>query len=112
MTGSRKSFLSALLFRVPELVRAWLCDVPLDMRAGPACSTRPNQILEVTLQAAKVPGPMGRRRMTYSTLYDAMATMDMITLIRSAIRGLLQVMVRWSPGCGHGCPVTMPINRP
>lgn len=36
------------------------------------------------------PGPPGRRRVLDSTpLYDAVATMDTITLIRSAIRGLL-----------------------
>lgn len=66
--------------------------VLVDMRARLARSDRPNRIFEVTLKAAKAAGLVGRRRVLDSTpLYDAVATMDTVTLIRSAIRGLLQV---------------------
>jgi hypothetical protein len=66
--------------------------VLVDMRARLARSTRPDRIFEVTLEAAKAAGLVGRRRVLDSTpLYDAVATMDTVTLIRSAIRGLLGV---------------------
>ena len=66
--------------------------VLVDMRARLARSDRPNRIFEVTLQAAKQAGLVGRKRVLDSTpLYDAVATMDTVTLIRSAIRGLLAV---------------------
>ncbi|BCQ06724.1 IS1182 family transposase ISMgi3 [Mycobacterium heckeshornense] len=66
--------------------------VLVDMRARLARSDRPNRIFEVTLEAAKAAGLVGRRRVLDSTpLYDAVATMDTVTLIRSAIRGLLKV---------------------
>jgi hypothetical protein len=66
--------------------------VLVDMRARLARSDRPNRIFEVTLEAAKQAGLVGRRRVLDSTpLYDAVATMDTVTLIRSAIRGLLKV---------------------
>jgi hypothetical protein len=46
----------------------------------------------VTLAGARAAGLVGRRRVLDSTpLYDAVATMDTVTLIRSAIRGLLKV---------------------
>ena len=64
--------------------------VLVDMRARLARSARPNRIFEVTLDAARAAGLVGRRRVLDSTpLYDAVATMDTVTLIRSAIRGLL-----------------------
>jgi hypothetical protein len=60
------------------------------MRARLRRSTRPDRIFEVGLQAAHAAGLVGRRRVLDSTpLYDAVATMDTITLIRSAMRGLL-----------------------
>ena len=44
------------------------------------------------LDAARAAGLVGKKRVLDSTpLYDAVATMDTITLIRSAIRGLLKV---------------------
>ncbi len=53
-------------------------------------SDRPDRIFEVALAAAGQAGLVGRRRVLDSTpLYDAVATMDTITLIRSAVRGLL-----------------------
>jgi IS5 family transposase len=64
--------------------------VLVDMRARLRRSTRPDRIFEVGLEAAHVAGLVGRRRVLDSTpLYDAVATMDTITLIRSAVRGLL-----------------------
>ena len=55
-------------------------------------SDRPDRIFEVALAAAGQAGLLGRRRVLDSTpLYDAVATMDTVTLIRSAIRGLLRV---------------------
>ena len=49
------------------------------------------RIFEATLQAAKGAGLVGRRRVLDSTpLYDAVATMDTVTMVRSAIRGLLR----------------------
>ena len=66
--------------------------VLVDMRARLARSERPDRIFEVTLEAAKSAGLVGRRRVLDSTpLYDAVATMDTVTLIRSAIRALLKV---------------------
>ena len=51
--------------------------VLVDMRARLARSARPNQIFEVTLDAARAAGLVGRRRVLDSTpLYDAVATMD------------------------------------
>lgn len=66
--------------------------VLVDMRARLARSARPNRIFETTLEAARAAGLVGRRRVLDSTpLYDAVATMDTVTLIRSAVRGLLRV---------------------
>jgi IS5 family transposase len=64
--------------------------VLVDMRARLRRSTRPNRIFEVGLEAAHAAGLVGRRRVLDSTpLYDAVATMDTVTLIRSVVRGLL-----------------------
>ena len=66
--------------------------VLVDMRARLAGSQRPGRIFEVTMEAARQAGLVGRRRVLDSTpLYDAVATMDTVTLVRSAIRGLLAV---------------------
>jgi len=66
--------------------------VLVDMRARLAASERPDRIFEVVLDTAKQAGLVGRRRVLDSTaLYDAVATMDTVTLLRSAIRGLLRV---------------------
>jgi hypothetical protein len=67
--------------------------VLVDMRARLARSTRSNRIFEVTLEVARQAGLVGRRRVLDSTpVYDAVATMDTITLLRSAIRGLLAAL--------------------
>jgi hypothetical protein len=66
--------------------------VLVDMRARLAKSADPRRIFAVTLQAASGAGLVGAKRVLDSTpLYDAVATMDTITLIRSAVRGLLRV---------------------
>jgi hypothetical protein len=65
--------------------------VLVDMRARLAASQRPKRIFEVTRQVAADAGLVGPRRVLDSTpLYDAVATMDTVTLIRSAVRGLLR----------------------
>jgi hypothetical protein len=75
-----------LAFDYPGFVHTVL----VDMRARLAASEDPDRIFEVVLDTAKRAGLVGRRRVLDSTaLYDAVATMDTVTLIRSAIRGLL-----------------------
>jgi len=65
--------------------------VLVDMRARLARSARPDRIFGVTVEVARQAGLVGRRRVVDSTpLYDAVATMDTVTLVRSAIRALLR----------------------
>jgi hypothetical protein len=65
--------------------------VLVDMRARLAASARPERIFEVTVAAARQAGLVGVRRVLDSTpLYDAVATMDTVTLLGAAIRGLLK----------------------
>jgi hypothetical protein len=62
--------------------------------AGPVGAA--DRVFEVTLEAARAAGLVGRRWVLDSTpLYDAVATMDTVTLVRPAIRGLLKA-------CGSG----------
>jgi hypothetical protein len=64
--------------------------VLVDMRARLDASSRPRRIFEVTVDAAQMAGLVGAKRVLDSTpLYDAVATMDTIVLIRSAMRALL-----------------------
>lgn len=64
--------------------------VLVDMRARLGRSERPKRIFEVTLEAAREAGVVSARRVLDSTpLYDAVATQDTVTMIRSAIRRLL-----------------------
>lgn len=66
--------------------------VLVDMRARLARSEAPNRIFDTVLAVADAAGLVGRKRVLDSTpIYDAVATMDTVTLIRSAIRGLLKV---------------------
>jgi hypothetical protein len=75
-----------LSFDYPGFVHTVL----VDMRARLAGSDDPDRIFEAVVEVAKAAGLVGRRRVLDSTsLYDAVATMDTVTLIRSAIRGLL-----------------------
>jgi hypothetical protein len=61
------------------------------MRARLRESDKPNRIFEAALQMANQAGLVGRRRVLDSTaLYDAVATQDTVTMIRSAIRKLLE----------------------
>jgi hypothetical protein len=65
--------------------------VLVDMRSRLRNSERPNRIFEAALEMAKAAGLVGRKRVLDSTaLYDAVATQDTVTMIRSAIRLLLQ----------------------
>jgi Transposase domain (DUF772) len=76
-TGGPKSFVHTVL---------------VDMRERLRKSENPDRIFEAAFSAAKAAGLLGKRRVLDSTpLYDAVATMDTVTLIRSAIRGLLKV---------------------
>lgn len=66
--------------------------VLVSMRARLRRSERPDRIFEVVLDVARQAGFVGRKRVLDSTaLYDAVATQDTITMIRSAIRGLLRI---------------------
>ena len=59
-------------------------------RARLAASDRPRRIFEVSLGAAREAGVVSTKRVLDSTpLYDAVATQDTVTMIRSAIRRLL-----------------------
>ncbi len=65
--------------------------VLVEMRMRLRGSERPDRVFEAALDAAKAAGLVGKKRVVDSTpLLDAVATMDTITLIRSAIRGLLR----------------------
>jgi hypothetical protein len=71
---------------------AFVHTVLVDMRARLRTSERPDRIFEAALDMAKKAGLVGRKRVLDSTaLYDAVATQDTVTMIRSAIRGLLRV---------------------
>jgi hypothetical protein len=73
--------------------------VLVDMRARLARSERPERIFERTLEVARGAGLLGVRRVLDSTpLYDAVATMDTVTLVRSAIRGVLAASGEREPG--------------
>ena len=66
--------------------------VLVDMRARLARSERPKRIFEVSYDAAREAGVVSAKRVLDSTpLYDAVATQDTVTMIRSAIRQLLAV---------------------
>jgi len=66
--------------------------VLVDMRARLAGSDDPKRVFNVSVEAASAAGLVGAKRVLDSTpLYDAVATMDTVTLVRSALRGLLRV---------------------
>ena len=66
--------------------------VLVNMRARLRDSADPHRIFRVSKEVAGEAGLIGMKRVLDSTpLYDAVATQDTVTLIRSAIRGLLRV---------------------
>ena len=66
--------------------------VLVDMRARLARSDKPQRIFDAVLEVAKSAGLIGRRRVLDSTpIYDAVATQDTVTMIQSAICGVLRV---------------------
>lgn len=67
--------------------------VLVDFRARLRGSDDPKRVFRVTRDVADEAGLVGTRRALDSTpLYDAVATMDTVTLVRSAIRRLLRVL--------------------
>ena len=65
--------------------------VLVDMRSRLARSAAPDRIFEVTLGVAREAGLVGLKRvMDSAPIYDAVSTQDTVTMIRSAIRGLLK----------------------
>jgi hypothetical protein len=65
--------------------------VLVNMRARLRRSEAPTRIFEAVLGIAKEAGLVGTRRVLDSTpLYDAVATQDTVTLVRSGIRGVLR----------------------
>ena len=65
----------------------------VDMRARLRNSATPDRIFEAVLDVAKKARLVGRKRIVDSTaLYDAVATQDTVTLVRSAIVGVLRVV--------------------
>ena len=65
--------------------------VLVDFRARLAASDRPDRIFDTVLDVARAAGLVGRKRVLDSTpIYDAVATQDTVTLIRSAVRQLLR----------------------
>src|SRR5580704_3162059 len=72
---------------------AFVHTVLVDMRARLRASQRPNRIFDAVVEMAKGAGLVGRKRVLDSTaLYDAVATQDTVTMLRSAIRALLVVV--------------------
>ena len=65
----------------------------VDMRARLRASAAPDRIFAAVLDVAKKAKLVGHKRIVDSTaLYDAVATQDTVTLVRSAIVGLLRVV--------------------
>ena len=108
----------AVHLRCPLAVRSWgrwlgrtgpgvVRTVLVDMRERLRRPDRPNRVFEVGLAAARAAGLVGRRRVLDSTpLYDAVATMDTVTLIRSAVRGPLSWRpASWLASFGRRSPV-------
>ena len=65
----------------------------VDMRARLRNSAAPDRIFEAVLDVAKKANLVGKKRIVDSTaLYDAVATQDTVTLVRSAIVGVLRAL--------------------
>ena len=82
--------------------------VLVDMRARLARSARPDRIFEVTLEAARAAGLVGRRRVLDSTpLYDAVATMDRSRWSARRSAGCSgRVTGTWPASCARCCAAT------
>jgi hypothetical protein len=78
---------------VDEAFAGFVHTVLVDMRSRLRASADPDRIFTVTTGLARRVGLVGMRRVLDSApLFDAVATQDTVTLIRSAIRGLLRVV--------------------
>ncbi|MBA2311438.1 MAG: transposase [Actinobacteria bacterium] len=76
---------------VREDQRGFVHTMLVDTRARLRASDDPDRIFNVTTDLARKAGLVGvRRGLDSAPLYDAVATQDTVTLIRSAIRGLLR----------------------
>lgn len=87
-----------------DLRYKWACGLPydapsfdstllVDMRARLRNSAAPDRIFEAVLDVAKKANLVGKKRIVDSTaLYDAVATQDTVTLVRSAIVGVLRAL--------------------
>ena len=65
--------------------------VLVGMRARLAASDRPRRIFEAVLEVARSAGALSQRRVLDSApIYDAVATQDTVTMLRAAIRGVLE----------------------
>ena len=79
----------ALDFDFPGFVHTVL----VEMRARLRQSERPNRVFEAVIDAAREAGWIGPKRVLDSTaLYDAVATQDTVTLVRSALVKLLEAV--------------------
>lgn len=89
--GRWKYAAGSLDFDFPGFVHTVL----VEMRERLRRSDHPNRIFEAVIGAAREAGLIGRKRVLDSTaLYDAVATQDTVTLVRSALVGLLAVVDR------------------
>ncbi len=74
-----------------EETASFASTVLVDLRARLRASAEPDRIFRVTCELARQVGLVGVRRVLDSApLLDAVATQDTVTLVRSAIRGLLR----------------------
>jgi hypothetical protein len=74
-----------------EETTSFASTVLVDLRARLRASAEPDRIFRVTTELARQVGLVGVRRVLDSApLLDAVATQDTVTLVRSAIRGLLR----------------------
>ena len=65
--------------------------VLVGMRARLAASDRPRRIFEAVLEVARSAGALSQNRVLDSApIYDAVATQDTVTMLRAAIRGVLE----------------------
>jgi hypothetical protein len=77
---------------LPSEYPSFVHTVLVEFRARLRQSETPNRVFDAMLDVAKAAGLVGRKRVLDSTaLYDAVATQDTVTLVRSALRGLLRV---------------------